>query len=225
MNEVLNRIHQSNLTSFFKDESQNKLMRHKKIYNLKLDYLTQYKPSLKSLRQNFQSESKKPKGHKSIFTNDSFDDPLTRTFIIHEQSTSSPIIEKKIFFSKSPNKNSNNSFHFFNLSNNDRRRVKNEQNLKKFKDFRVFSKNSLISPKNVFVESPKIDKNQLRHLKQVRNIKSFKHEPEMRKIEERPAVKVVPLMISPIRIDVHLKKISDGTIKGWDKFPSTDYFT
>ena len=223
MNEVLNRISQSNLTSFFKDESSNKLMRHKKIYNLKLDYLTKYRPSLKSLRQNPNSNKHQKKVNKSIFTIDDIEDPM-KTFIIHKQATSLNCMEKKVLIAKSPKKFEHNSFRFFEVSCNERKKMKYEQNFEKFGNFRVFSKNSLISPKFAYAESPRVFKNTVKRLKQENKIKSCKHEPLLKKIEDRPLRRILPLVISPIKVNVRLKNISDGTIRGWDKFPSMENF-
>ena len=212
------------MNSFFKDESKNKLTRHRKIYNLKLEYMNQYKPSIKSLRNAYLKEQDHRRRNRLKLPFSQLPDTLAKSFTVHKQTNSSNFVERHSVHRKSPMKISNESFHYFEVTNPEKKRSKRELDSQKLRNFRVFSKNSLISPKLVFAESPKMNMAELMLMKRNKEVQSCKHEQEAKKIDFQRAKKFVPISYSPVRPLKHLKRVSELTLKGWDKYPSQETF-
>lgn len=223
MNEVVNKFSKNLMNSFFKDESKNKLTRHRKIYNLKLEYMNQYKPSIKSLRNAYLKEENRRRNRLKL-PDDKLQDTFTQSFIVHKQSNSSNFVDKHSFYRKSPIKISQDSFHYFEVTNPEKKRSKLELDSQKLQNFRVFSKNSLISPKLAYAVSPKMNMAQLMLMKRSKQVQSCKHEQEVKKNEIKRVKKFVPISFSPVRPLMHLKRVSELTLKGWDKYPSQETF-
>lgn len=223
MNEVLNKLSKNFMNSFFKDESKNKLTRHRKIYNLKLDFITQYKPSIKSLRNAYLKEESKRRNRGNA-GNEEKCSSLKRDFRVHKQSLSSHLPEKQSFVRNSRKMLSEDSFHYFEVTDFERKRSKRELDLNKPKNFRVFSKNSLIYPKQVFAESPNVKMADVMLLRLNKQAQSCKHDPVIKNPNTRKEKKFKPRSFSPVKPVKQFKRIIDLTIKGWDKIPSFDNF-
>lgn len=223
MNEVLNKFSKNLMNSFFKDESKNKLTRHRKIYNLKLDFITQYKPSIKSLRNAYLKEENKRRNRGSV-VDGAQGGVLKKGFRVHKQSLSSHLVEKEPVVRSSGRMLSKDSFHYFEVTDFERKRSKRELDASKQKNFRVFSKNSLICPKQVFAESPSVKVADVMLMRMSKQTQSCKHDQVVKNQGVKREKRVKPRSFSPVKPVKQFKRVIDLTIKGWDKIPSFDNF-